>query len=448
MVRRTTRSADSFVLVMVAIGTTVCPPASSFVLRPCRVLFPANAPVRTTRAPTTLPALLSRPGLTDRHGGTAPAKSSVTVIDPVTDCEVVLLGCFHGAPSSSADVEACLVDTDAHHQPNPTDVIVLELCATRFTDLRRNVLAVDEKNNAVPTDSASWWTWFVGMVRQTGKTRGWSTGLAAAILGVVSGMQTALSGLEPGLEFATAFRIAAKREVDIVLADQPVEETLTRIGNLPRGSLELWKDWWHNGWENSFGPEASSLVTALAGDTSNAVPQVTLWGFLTRSEAALRDLARLIIPPFVVLQSMVLVIDQAAESLFPGNLELTTVPETDSLATVLVVLSANVISLALGYVAVALPAAKVILRERDDTLTVGIREACRVAQASAAAENRRGRVVAVLGLLHVNGVAQRLSKKYATVEHQSIDNLSGQVPTTPLVENEISATGRQRTRDR
>jgi predicted RNA methylase len=68
---------------------------------------------------------------------------------------------------------------------------------------------------------------------------------------------------------------------------------------------------------------------------------------------------------------------------------------------VLVDLTSSTFVLALGYVALALPATRVILCERDDQLTEGIRAACR-------ASPNGGRVVAVLGLLHVNGVASRL----------------------------------------
>ena len=56
-----------------------------------------------------------------------------------------------------------------------------------------------------------------------------------------------------------------------------------------------------------------------------------------------------------------------------------------------------------------LPAARVILAERDDILTNGIQAACRLAAAKHEKDGkRRGRVVAVLGLLHVNGVAKRM----------------------------------------
>lgn len=67
-----------------------------------------------------------------------------------------------------------------------------------------------------------------------------------------------------------------------------------------------------------------------------------------------------------------------------------------------------------GYVALALPATRLILCERDDQLSRGIQAACRIAASkhknlqNSASSETNGRVVAVLGLLHVNGVAQRL----------------------------------------
>jgi pheromone shutdown protein TraB len=48
-----------------------------------------------------------------------------------------------------------------------------------------------------------------------------------------------------------------------------------------------------------------------------------------------------------------------------------------------------------------IPVIKTILTERDEILTDGIKAACQRA-------GKDGRVVAVLGLLHVNGVARRM----------------------------------------
>ena len=74
----------------------------------------------------------------------------------------------------------------------------------------------------------------------------------------------------------------------------------------------------------------------------------------------------------------------------------------------------SVIVLWLGYVALALPATRVILCERDDQLADGIRAACKSAVGD---KKENATVVAVLGLLHVNGVAKRLLQQD---EHDTI----------------------------
>jgi hypothetical protein len=84
----------------------------------------------------------------------------------------------------------------------------------------------------------------------------------------------------------------------------------------------------------------------------------------------------------------------------------------------------NFAILAIGYISVALPAARVVLRERDEQLTAGIRQACRLAvqqqQQNGSKKSSTPKVVAVLGLLHVNGVAQRiLSSSAATPPPQA-----------------------------
>ena len=65
-----------------------------------------------------------------------------------------------------------------------------------------------------------------------------------------------------------------------------------------------------------------------------------------------------------------------------------------------------------AYVGIALPASRVVLSERDDILADGIWAACRNAVPD-------GRVVAVLGLLRVNGIAHRLLCDKELQEQQS-----------------------------
>ena len=54
-----------------------------------------------------------------------------------------------------------------------------------------------------------------------------------------------------------------------------------------------------------------------------------------------------------------------------------------------------------NYLLLTMPLVKVVLTDRDDILADGIRKACQRAGSG-------GRVVAVLGLLHVNGIADRI----------------------------------------
>uniref|UniRef100_A0A7S3L447 Uncharacterized protein n=1 Tax=Amphora coffeiformis TaxID=265554 RepID=A0A7S3L447_9STRA len=348
--------------------------------------------------------------------------SSFELVDPETGCEVVLVGCFHGSKSSALDVSTCM---NVPWEETSTQVVVLELCASRFTDMRRD-MDREEAEQEQPATPVPWIFRYGSMISKTIQNRGLSTGLAAALLGGVSGMQTALSGLEPGLEFRTAVEQVQKTQhgnkCDIVLADQNVDETLEKVGQLFSISLEMWKTFFEKGWDESFGPEARALARAVAGSpdvfsSGSATPTVAplnLWSFCTRSPDAIRDMLRLLIPPAIMLQFIATGVDKGMEWMQTQQADAfdalaassATEPSFEGMIAVLVV---NWMIIAFGYLSVALPAARVILRERDDILTQGIREACRVAADNAARTNHtRGRVVAVLGLLHVNGIAERL----------------------------------------
>ena len=344
--------------------------------------------------------------------------SSLELIEPETGCEVVLLGCFHGSKSSALDVTTCMNASG----DTTTQVVVLELCASRFADMRRDM----QREADSPAAPRPWIFRFGSMISKTVKHRGLSTGLAAALLGGVSGMQTTLSGLEPGLEFRTAVEQVQKaqngNQCDIVLADQNVDEILEKVGQLFSISIEMWKTCFQKGWDESFGREARALARAVGGNTdvcssgsatdTPAVASLNLWNFCTRSPDAIRDMLRLLLPPAIMLQVIATSVDKGVEWMqaqqteaFDALASSATEPTLEGTIAVLVV---NWMILAFGYLSVALPASRVILRERDDTLTQGIREACRVAANNAAGTNSRGRVVAVLGLLHVNGIAERL----------------------------------------
>ena len=348
------------------------------------------------------------------------------MIEPETGVAVTLLGCFHGSKSSAMDVSTCMM-TASDSDDDETQVIVLELCASRFDDMRRDM---EREATGSTTTPKPWIVRFFNMVVKTIQTRGLSTGLAAALLGGVSGMQTSLSGLEPGLEFRAAVQHVQEQAAanddktpscDIVLADQNVEETLDKVGQLLPISIELWRTFLKEGWEASFGRESDALAKAVLGASSKEnndddAPSLNLYNFCTRSPESIRDMVRLLVPPVLMLQTIVVVMNQGLawlQTVDGLDAELIQALDVDAAADSLTlsdsaaVFAVNLFILVLGYLSVALPAARVILRERDDCLTHGIREACRVA-AKKAGEGKRGRVVAVLGLLHVNGIAERL----------------------------------------
>ncbi|GAX12437.1 hypothetical protein FisN_2Hh269 [Fistulifera solaris] len=267
------------------------------------------------------------------------------------------------------------------------------------------------------------------MVTQTVKKRGLSTAAAAAVLGGVGGLQSALSGLEPGLEFTTALRLASDNS-DIVLADQDVDDILNRLGNLPKTSVSLWKNLIDvKNWDQSlFATQSVSLTTALLGD-ANMNQYVTLPRFLTRNEAAVRDLVRLFLPPLIMLESINVALGYFLERLLSEPPEIERVAIVNDLSPVDIFSSflepallfpviANVAFLFAVYLSVALPATQIILSDRDDQLAAGVRSACQIAMTRAQGE-RPGRVVAVLGFLHVNGVARRLNAPTVKVRTQA-----------------------------
>jgi len=246
-------------------------------------------------------------------------------------------------------------------------------------------------------------------------------------------MQTALSGLQPGLEFQTALCHVMDLEEDghnnndmtIVLADKNVDETLDSIGSIPTVAMDLWKDFLRNptqNWSTTFGREAVALGQAvgLAYGDNQSDDHLTLGGFATRSPTAIRDLLRLLLPPVAFLQGSVVAVNVAFEWLQnqPEWMEAAATATAtngggggDTVADIWY--WSNLLLMSSLYMSVALPAVRVILRERDDILTANIREACRLATEDG---SQSGRVVAVLGLLHVNGVARRLLADHSEAE--------------------------------
>jgi hypothetical protein len=348
-----------------------------------------------------------------------PERSCVELIDPHTGCQVVLVGCFHGSPSSGKDVEREV-------EFAPTDVVALELCASRYEHMMAappQQQQQQQQQPPLPTPIR-----FVQVVANTIQHRGLSTGLATGILGGVSGLQTALSGFTPGLEFMMAVQAAQnqqQQDCSIFLVDQSVDETIEKVGQLPRVVQSMWQETLDKGgsFQNTqWSQMATALRIALAGDTELSEYQVNVGSVVTRHPAAISEMARLMIPPVVTTQIALMAINQALfpeplweeEGLVASLLAKFWYPmiHFDPLQT-LMDAAPHVLMLSImfsaAYTFLAVPITQVILSERDDQLTEGIQAACRMAAAKHKnEEGTNGRVVAVLGLLHVNGVAKRL----------------------------------------
>jgi len=322
----------------------------------------------------------------------------VEFIDPQSKCQVVLLGCFHGTESSSKDVEKVVT--------RDTSVVALELCTSRFTDLKQELLKKEQEqegDDQQPKETKPWIFLYWEMVSKTIQQRGLPTGLAAAVLGGFSGIQTALSGFTPGLEFTTALERSELYECDIVLADQDVDETLRRVGSIPLIALEniLSNDRiirWTRCQE--------TLVRAVGGmsEQDRDIPQLQLPMVLIRNPAAIQDLVRLTVPPTIFFWAMIYTI--AAIAGVDISQQSGVDADFNENATWIKTIShwfASTGILAVSYLGLALPAVGVVLTERDEILTRGIQAACQRA-------GEGGRVVAVLGLLHVNGVTKRMLK--------------------------------------
>lgn len=344
-------------------------------------------------------------------------RSYVEIVEPESKCNVVLLGCLHGSVSSAYDVRTLI-------QERSTDVVVLELCASRFADLKRQKEqeATEFAGNG-QTRIAPALQRFVSMVVKTNENRGWTTAIAAAILSGASGLQSGLSGFRPGLEFTVASDVSEELDCDIVLADRAVDETLRRMGTLPSISLEMMTETIRNHLLNpsksSLGQAASALSTAVFGDDSmNRQEQVRMSTALTRNREVIRDLLRVTLPVVLLAQVVAVLANAGLGFLDKGELELSspfllyhefslTFHDLLSLATAVASdLVAATLLLSAGCVAIALPATQVILLERDVYLARGIRKACTIAASTPT--DGEPCVVAVLGLLHVNGVAKIL----------------------------------------
>jgi len=352
----------------------------------------------------------------------ASSKSYVEIYDPTTQTNIVLLGCLHGSISSSRDVQYLMKQEDVD-----VDAVVLELCETRIQDLTRVVDTVDDYTKEVFWEDVQD---FISFIKDTKKKKGLIVATVTFVLGMTSLLQTNISGVRAGLEFAVAVDIAEENDIPIFLGDRRIDQTMERISSLPSVSLEMIQNY------NTIGVYTKLLQTAVLGD--RLLPndtQISLPTVLIRNKGAITDLARLALSPiliatiFAVSVGMIfhlpLYAEQESIDLLMGHTT-TTSPLTtfdERLPILIKIISSfvtEVLVFTAGYTVLALPASKVIIHERDICLANEIHKACHdigISSSSLPPEHQKQKnqqyqqpstIVAVLGLLHVNGVAKQL----------------------------------------
>ncbi|CAM9819647.1 unnamed protein product [Chrysoparadoxa australica] len=317
--------------------------------------------------------------------------SCVHLVDPRSGANIYLLGCLHGAPSSADEVQQLV----SALQP---DAVVLELCKDRLQALRKDIetAAADKEIRGMARVSLASQRWWNG-VKSSYKRRGIKYSLLTAFLSSAYMVQK-LTDFDPGLEFKTALTAAeGVPECRLVMGDRDVGITISRLGDEALGSFS---------WE-TMQLDWELFKYALFGDGDQSkkngvhVPRVIL------SKA--RDLAGLVGPSSLVVTAL-------AESLQLGfNSAFAEVAEGAPSGMEFAIGSLGEVALTGVILYSSLRFFRLVIKERDEYLAKSVQDACMVAAAAgssgadqldtASASSRS--VVAVLGLLHVNGV-QRL----------------------------------------
>lgn len=421
-----------------------------------------NSPIKCILSPNNLDCNDIRSTRSERESDSVKlSRPYLELIHPQTNTTIILLGCLHGASSSANDVSNIL-------NASPTDVIVLELCPTRYKDIVK-LMTIKEKGRLIDEDMITSRTMddmnnennpsgdYINMVSKTIQYKGISTGIAAAVLGVASGLSSIFSGFEAGLEFITAIQYVQKNNnkqypnndddnnsemkmtypqpktsCDIILGDQIVDETLKRVGSLPTISSNMWKEFIQQkfNWSETYGKDSVILSDAIVGDEilKQKGLQIELSRVLFRNKDVMIDLFRLLLPTFLFIQIVAIITMLVNDSSTIENTIVDLAPMLTMSDWIHLIydigmeIIMSVLIVFVGYIILALPSVRIILSERDGQLTNAIHAACRVAKEKrnksrsthssrnidSTSTESNARVVAILGLLHVNGVAKRL----------------------------------------
>lgn len=340
--------------------------------------------------------------------GVALPSSCLVHHDKQTGCDVYVLGCLHGSPTSGKDVQRLINDV-------APAAVVLELCDARYNSLRKDVLKPDALETQTASEriskvASSWWCG----LKRTYEKRGLGQ---AALTGVLSGtyaMQKMLD-FDPGLEFKTAMRMSSTHNFDLVMGDRDINETLDRMASKKKKSRSGAVDLLNNGdfaevlarskrAGQSLAEDASSIGIAVWGDKGENMEwpaQINMFTSVFGRREVLADLAGLLGPVSLVMCAL----SAAAEQILGRTFEMASAAGGTADAVAMDAFMSTFVNTANVAILVATSAlllrfSRLVIIERDVYLARALSETCQLHPGKP--------IIAVVGLLHTNGISKLL----------------------------------------
>lgn len=331
--------------------------------------WPVNPLRRATRAKITTRAL---PGLLPNTARRVVLPGNRTTL---------LVGCLHGSDSAAQDV----TDIILTYRPR---AVVLELCSSRYKRLQRDQATVD---NVVESQTSSRLSEWVFIVQAAFKSGGPVQGSITGLIALSQVFQP--SSFTKGAEFSAAIRSVralTEKSCDLILGDTDAAETMRRAAcRTPR--------------LDDVGRLVPTIVQALGVGSRQGPALEVLKVVLTPGSRVADDATRFLVRLSFILLGLAVplsVVGSLGNALAAGDsssmlaVHAGAMPFRFAFDVVLVVLGSLLIS----------QLVETIITERNAVLaTAVLRTAALVPEGS--------NIVVVLGLLHVNGVADDLGAR-------------------------------------